>query len=72
MIELTPEQVQAIEAQRPKPLHLVNPATQGVFVLIRKDVYDLTCASLGGGKRKVWDDPADDDLLRKDAGPITP
>lgn len=64
MIELTKEQVQAIENQQPKPLHLVNPATQEVFVLIRKEVYDLTCNIIGGQSR-VWNDPADDDLIRK-------
>jgi hypothetical protein len=65
MQELTTEQVAAIEAQKPTPLELVNPTTQEVFVLIRKDVYDLTCTIIGGGKGRVWDDEADDDLIRK-------
>jgi hypothetical protein len=65
MIELTCEQVQAIEAQRPKPLQLVNPATQEVFVLIRQEVYDLTCSIVGGGRGQVWDDESDEDLIRK-------
>ncbi len=64
MIELTETQVQALEAQK-SPLHLVNPATQEVFVLIRKDVYDLTCSIVGGGPGRVWDDEADNDLIRK-------
>ena len=64
MIELTEAQVQALEAQK-SPLHLVNPATREVFVLIRKDVYDLTCSIVGGGPGRVWDDEADDDLIRK-------
>ncbi len=64
MIELTNEQVQALASQRPKPLHVVNPATQEVFVLIRKDVYDLT-SSIVGGQGPVWNDQADDDLIRK-------
>src|SRR5437588_8212964 len=62
MIELTPEQTRAIGAQK-APVHLLNPATQEVFVLIRKDVYDLTCSIVGGGKGQVWDDKADDDLI---------
>jgi hypothetical protein len=64
MIELTEEQAQALEAQK-APLHLVNPATREVFVLIRKDVYDLTCNIIGGGPGRAWDDQADDDLIRK-------
>ncbi len=64
MIELTPEQTRAIAAQK-APLQLLNPATQEVFVLIRKDVYDLTCSIVGGGKGRVWDDADDDLILRK-------
>jgi hypothetical protein len=63
MLELTEAQVQALEAQK-APLQLVNPATQEVFVLIRKDVYDLTCGIVGGGRRGAWADE-DDDLIRK-------
>ena len=62
MIELTQEQVQALEAKQ-APLQLVNPATQQVYVLIRKDLYDLTCGIVGGGPGRVWDDEADDDLI---------
>jgi len=64
MIELTEAQVQALEEQK-APLQLVNPATQEVFVLIRKDVYDLACGIVGGGRGRVWDDAGDDDLIRK-------
>ena len=66
MIELTNEQAQAMEAQK-GPLHVLNPRTQEVYVLIRKDVYDLTCNIVGGGPGQVWDDEADDDLIRKRA-----
>ncbi len=65
MHQLTIEQAAAIEAQKPTPLELVNPTTQQVFVLIRKDVYELTCTIIGGGVGQVWDDDADDDLIRK-------
>jgi hypothetical protein len=66
MIELTEEQARALE-QQDTPLQIVNPRTGEVFVLIRKNVYDLTCDIVGGGKGKPWDDEADDDLIRKDA-----
>ena len=62
MIELTREQTQAIAAQK-APVQVLNPATQEVFVLIRKDVYELTCSIVGGGKGQVWDDEADDNLI---------
>ncbi len=65
MIALTRDQVQAIEAQKPTPLQVVDPATQEVYVLIRKEVYDLTCSIVGGGKGQVWDDQADENLIRK-------
>ncbi len=66
MIELTAEQVQALEEQK-APLHVLNPRTQEVYVLIRQDVYNVTCSIVGGGKGQVWDDSADDDLIRKPA-----
>jgi hypothetical protein len=64
MIQLTEEQVTAME-QTPGPLRVVNPKTQEVYFLIRQDVYELTRGIVGGGKGKVWDDQADDDLIRK-------
>ncbi len=67
MIELTPEQIRELQAQQPRPLHVVNPATQEVFVLIKKDVYDLTCRIVGGGRGQTWDDEAENDLIRKQA-----
>jgi hypothetical protein len=65
MVELTQEQVQAVEAQRPQPLQMVNPATQELFVLVRKEVYDLACSIVGGQPGRVWDDQADEGLIRK-------
>jgi len=64
MIELTEIQVQALEESQ-GPLQLVNPKTQEVYFLIRQDVYRLTCGIVGGGKGQVWDDQADNDLIRK-------
>ncbi len=56
MIELTEEQVKAMEAEK-SPLHVLNPKTQEVYVLIHKDVYDLTCKIVSGPNRNGWDDP---------------
>lgn len=63
MIELTQEQAKAME-QENSPLHVVNPRTQEVFVLIRQDIYKMTCNVIGGAKGQVWDE-TDDDLIRK-------
>jgi hypothetical protein len=64
MVELTEAQVHAMEDSR-GPLRVVNPRTQEVYFLIRQDVYELTCSIVGGGNGQVWDDRADDDLIRK-------
>jgi hypothetical protein len=64
MIELTEEQARAME-QTKAPLELVNPLTQEVFVLIRKDAYESACGFLRPFGR-AWDNPADDDLIRRD------
>ena len=66
MIELTEEQARAMEAQE-SPLHMLNPRTQEVYVLVRQDVYDLTRGIVGGLNRRGWDDPGDDDLIKKHA-----
>lgn len=59
MLELTPEQAQALEKQK-EPLRLVNPRTQEVFVLVRHDIFNLTSKIL-----KKWDDPGDADLIEQ-------
>jgi len=63
MIELTKEQMQAIEQTDQLPL-LVNPKTQEEFVLVRKDRFEAMQKWMASLKRR-WDDPADDDLIRK-------
>jgi hypothetical protein len=63
MIELTEEQMQALEKQMQGPLRVMNPRTKEVFVLIRQDIYKLTSGILSGPNRN-WDDPDDDDLMR--------
>lgn len=65
MIELTEEQAAAMARER-APLQVVDPRTREVYVLVRRDVYALTCVVVGGGKGKPWDDEADNDLIRKD------
>lgn len=64
MIELTPEQAQAMAEQK-TPLKVLNPLTQEVFVLIRQNVYELTCGIVSSMNRAGWDNPADDDLIVK-------
>jgi hypothetical protein len=64
MIELTAEMIQAMEQDK-APLHVLNPRTSEVYVLIRQDIYKLTCSIVGGGKGRVWDDTADEDLIQK-------
>jgi hypothetical protein len=57
MIELTDEQVRALEVQKQGPLQVVNPRTQETFVLIRKDVYELVRSIIDGPNKTGWDDP---------------
>jgi hypothetical protein len=56
MIELNEEQQQALEKQK-APLEVLNPRTQEVFVLVRRDVYDLVRRVVEGPNRRGWDDP---------------
>ena len=57
MIELTEEQSRALRQDR-EPLHVLDPATRQVFVLVRQDVSDLTRKIVGGGPGQPWDDEA--------------
>jgi hypothetical protein len=66
MIELTPDQAQAIERNGKEPSLLVDPRTQETFVLVRKDVFDALQRWIAPLKRR-WDHPEDDDLTRKPA-----
>lgn len=67
MIELTEEQMQAIDTAKEGPLKVIHPRTQEVFVLIRQDVYQLTSRIISGPNHRGWDNSADDDLIRKKA-----
>ena len=63
MIELTPEQAQAVEESR-DALPLVDPRTNTAYVLIRQDVYERLVSDL-------YDDspwtPEEMDLLHEEA-----
>ena len=55
MIELTREQVQALEPGG--PLVLLNPTTQAEFVLVPKEMFDKMRRFMAPLSRG-WDDPA--------------
>ena len=67
MIELTEEQAQAVASCRTGALQMLNPRTKEVFVLIRKEIYDLTSRIVDAPNRRGWENPADDDLIQKKA-----
>jgi hypothetical protein len=64
MIKLTEEQLQALDTPEQPPV-AVDPRTGQEYLLIRREVYELVRATLKPYGRG-WDDPADDDLIRKD------
>jgi hypothetical protein len=66
MIELTPEQQQALDAPAEQPAVAVDPRTGQRYRLIRQEIYDLVRGTLKPFGRN-WDNPADDDLIRTDA-----
>jgi hypothetical protein len=64
MIKLTPEQLETLDAPEQPPV-AVDPRTGQEYLLIRREVYDKVRLMLKPFARG-WDDPADDDLIRKD------
>jgi hypothetical protein len=64
MIELREDQLRILDAGK-QPVTVVDPRTGQLYRLIRQEIYDLVCGSLKPYGRG-WDDPADDDLIRKD------
>jgi hypothetical protein len=66
MIEMTAEQTQALDAPQ-QPTVVVDPRTGQEYLLIRREIYDKVRLMLKPFGR-AWDNPADDDLIRKDVG----
>jgi hypothetical protein len=64
MIELTQQQQEAVDTQEPPPV-VIDPRTGQKFLLIRREIYELVRGTLKPYGRG-WDDPADEDLIRKD------
>lgn len=64
MIELTNEQAASLEAA-PQPPVVVNPQTGTEYLLIKREIYEKVRMFLKPLGRN-WDNPADDDLIRKD------
>jgi hypothetical protein len=64
MIELTPEQQQALDGPE-QPVTAVDPRTGQQYLLIKQEVYEGVLGILRPLGRN-WDNPADDDLIRKD------
>jgi hypothetical protein len=64
MIELTPDQTLALDAPV-QPAVAVDPRTGQEYLLIRREIYDKVRLMLKPLARN-WDNPADDDLIRKD------
>ena len=40
MIELTEEQLQAVDASKPKPMIAVDPRTSTPYIIVRKDIFE--------------------------------
>jgi hypothetical protein len=63
MIELTDEQAQAVAGAEQPPL-VVDSRTREEFVQVPRDRFEAIQKWVASWKRR-WDDPADDDLIRK-------
>jgi hypothetical protein len=64
MIELTPEQARALDGP-PQPVAAIDPRTRQEYLLIRREIYDKIRLVLKPFGRN-WDNPVDDDVIRKD------
>jgi hypothetical protein len=62
MIELTPNQLQAIAGEAEKPTVVLDPQTGQQYRLIREDMFRLMQGIVRPFNR---DDDEDDDLIRK-------
>jgi hypothetical protein len=64
MIKLSDDQLRALDAKQPAVA--VDPRTGQEYLLIRREIYEKVQSFLRPYGR-AWDNPADDDLIRKDA-----
>jgi hypothetical protein len=64
MIELTEQQQKALDGPE-QPAVAVDPRTGQEYLLIKREVYEGVRGVLRPLGRN-WDNPADDDLIRKD------
>ncbi len=64
MIELREDQLQDLDGSQ-QPAVAVDPRTGQEYLLIRREIYGKVRAFLRPLGR-AWDNPADDDLIRKD------
>ena len=64
MIELREDQVQALNGQEQPPI-VIDPKTGQIYRLIKQEIYELARGILKPLGRN-WDNPADDNLIRKD------
>lgn len=65
MIELHEDQLPSLDAPEQPPV-AVDPRTGQEYLLIRRDIYEKVRGFLRVYGR-VWDNPADDDLIREEA-----
>ena len=65
MIELRDDQLQALDMEA-QPATVLDPRTGQVYRLIKEEVYKVVCGIINPFNRN-WGNPADDDLIRKDA-----
>jgi hypothetical protein len=65
MIELKEDQLPALDGKE-QPAVVVDPRTGQQYLLIKRQIYELVRRTLKPYGRG-WDDPTDDDLIRKDA-----
>src|SRR5438093_3505161 len=70
MIELTEEQLQALDAPE-QPAVAVDPRTGQEYLLIRREIYEMVQPYLRPLGR-AWDNPADDELIRTTSTPQSP
>ena len=64
MIELTETQSRTLD-DLPKPTVVIDPRTGQEYILIRREAYESVKGMLKPFGRN-WDNPADNDLIRKD------